>query len=334
MTDDGRFAGERVLLTGGAGFIGSHLAERLLAEGARVLCLDSFDPFYSPAIKRGNVADALEHESYRLIEGDIADDAALDEAFALRPTVLLHFAALAGVRPSIEAPARYLRVNVEGTGRLLQRCVEHGVGRVVFASSSSVYGNRKRVPFRETDPVDDPVSPYAASKKAGELLASTYHALYGLPVTCLRLFTVYGPRQRPEMAIHKFVRDILAGRPVTLYGDGSSSRDYTYLDDIVDGTLSAVERPLGYEIVNLGGASPVSLAELVALIEEATGQRAKRQFLPDQKGDVERTFASLDKAADLLGYHPQTSLEQGLARFLGWYLEAQPPPPAPTPCAP
>ncbi len=314
-----------MLVTGGAGFIGSHLCERLVAEGAEVVALDNFDPFYDVAIKRNNLAALANEPAFELIEGDIRDPDALARAFDPAPDVVVHLAALAGVRPSIAAPDRYMDVNLVGTARLLQRCVESGVRRLVFASSSSVYGDRPTVPFRESDPVDDPVSPYAASKKAGELLCHTFHHLYGLHVSCLRFFTVYGPRQRPEMAIHKFVDAVRRGAPLTLYGDGGSSRDYTYIDDIVAGVRAAMERLEGFRIYNLGGSSPVTLAELVAAIEVATGQAAQRRVLPDQAGDVSRTFACVERARAELGYDPATPLAEGLRRFVAWYDGAHTP---------
>ena len=312
---------ERILLTGGAGFIGSHLCERFLAEGAEVQVIDNFDAFYAPAIKRRNIAAVRRHARFTLTTGDIRNRKLLARAFEWRPTLLVHLAALAGVRPSIGAPDRYMEVNLVGTARLLQHCVQSDVKRVLFASSSSVYGNRKNVPFRETDPVDDPVSPYAASKKAGELLCHTYHHLYGLDISCLRFFTVYGPRQRPEMAIHKFVRAIMNGEEITLFGDGSSSRDYTYIDDIVDGVVGAAKHLGGYRIFNLGESTTITLAELVESIEAVTGKKARRVHLPNQPGDVERTFADVERARAELGYAPKVGVREGLERFFAWYQE-------------
>ena len=315
------FENERILLTGGAGFIGSHLCERFLQEGAEVQVIDNFDAFYSPAIKRRNLAAVRRHARFTLTTGDIRNRKMLARAFAWQPTLLVHLAALAGVRPSIAAPDRYMEINVVGTARLLQHCAESGVKRVVFASSSSVYGNRKTVPFREHDPVDDPVSPYAASKKAGELLCHTYAHLYGLAISCLRFFTVYGPRQRPEMAIHKFVRAITTGEDITLFGDGSSSRDYTYIDDIVDGVVGAAQHLDGYQIFNLGESTPITLADLVETIEEVTGCSARRAHLPDQPGDVERTFADVERARTQLGYAPKVGIREGVERFFAWYQD-------------
>jgi UDP-glucuronate 4-epimerase len=310
----------RVLVTGGAGFIGSHLCDRLLSEGHAAHCLDNFNDFYDPAIKRANVAELMEHTAFEVTQADVRDRDALARVFAWGPDTVIHIAALAGVRPSILQPDVYMDVNVVGTARLLAQCVTSGVKRVLFASSSSVYGNRTSVPFRETDPVDDPVSPYAASKRAGELLCHAFHHLHDMDIWCLRFFTVYGPRQRPEMAIHKFVRTILAGGEVTVFGDGSSSRDYTFVDDIVDGLMAALERLEGYRILNLGNSDTIRLDALITVIEEAVGKSARRTLLPDQPGDVESTCASLDLAREVLGYAPKVSIHDGIQRFVEWYL--------------
>jgi UDP-glucuronate 4-epimerase len=309
-----------VLITGGAGFIGSHLAVRLLAAGQRVRVLDNLDPFYDVGIKRKNLeaAAAAGRERFEFHEGDIRDAAACARAVA-GAGVVVHLAALAGVRPSIQQPSRYLDVNVTGTMTLLEQ-IRDPATAVVFGSSSSVYGGNTKVPFAESDPVDRPVSPYAASKKAGEVVCHAWHHLRGNRVTCLRFFTVYGPRQRPEMAIHQFARLITDGRPLPFFGDGSSRRDYTYVDDIVDGILGAMRCERPYAIYNLGGAACTSLAELVGLLERALGRRAELQRLPDQPGDVPVTYADVSLAARELGYRSAVPLALGIEKFCAWYL--------------
>lgn len=310
----------RVLVTGAAGFIGSHVTERLLARGDSVVGLDNFNDFYDPALKRRNLAPSLAHPDFALVEGDLVDPAALARAFEVqRPDRVVHLAAWAGVRPSIDRPLLYQQVNVEGTTRVLEACRAHGVDRLVFASSSSVYGDRAEVPFRETDNVDHPVSPYAATKKAGELMCYTWHHLFGLHTHCLRFFTVYGPRQRPEMAIHKFARLMVAGRPVPMFGDGSTSRDYTYIDDIVDGVLASLDRCEGYRVYNLGESKTTRLDELIALIGAALGIEPRIERQPLQPGDVTRTFADVGRARAELGYDPQVSMPEGIARFVAWF---------------
>jgi UDP-glucuronate 4-epimerase len=309
-----------VLVTGGAGFIGSHLAEALLDRGRRVVVLDSFDAFYDPAIKRRNVESAARREAYRLVEGDIRDDGALETAMrGERIDTVVHLAARAGVRPSIEQPVLYAAVNVEGTTRVLEACRRHGVRKLVFGSSSSVYGNNAKVPFAEDDPVDHPISPYAATKKAGELLCHTYHRLHGMQIACLRFFTVYGPRQRPEMAIHRFAARLAEGRPIEQYGDGGSARDYTYISDIVEGILRAMERCSGYHLWNLGGSRAVPLAELVRAIAARLAVEPDVRLLPAQPGDVERTWADIARASRELEWRPQVSLDEGLDRFVAWF---------------
>ncbi len=307
----------KVLVTGGAGFIGSHVAERLLARGDDVSILDNFNDFYDPAIKRANLK-AL--DGARVLEGDIRDAEFVREA--LRPgfDAVIHLAAMAGVRQSIRDPLHYADVNVRGTLVLLSE-LRQAETRFLFASSSSVYGANERVPFREDDDIQRPVSPYAATKRAGELLCYTHHHLYRTPITCLRFFTVYGPRQRPEMAIHSFVRKCLAREPIPFFGDGSTRRDYTYIDDIVDGVVRALERREGYEIYNLGESQAVSLAELVRMIGEVTGVEPLLDRRPLQPGDVLVTYADVTKAKRDLGYDPRTSLREGLLRFLEWYRE-------------
>lgn len=312
------------LITGGAGFIGSHLADRLLAEGWGVTAADNFDPFYDPAVKRRNVAPHLDNPRYRLVEADIRDAAALAAALGPWPAdpagaVIVHLAAKAGVRPSIADPVAYEQVNVGGTQNLLELARARGVTQFVFGSSSSVYGVNPRVPWREDDAGLRPISPYAATKVAGELLGHVYSHLHGVRFVALRFFTVYGPRQRPDLAIHKFARLIRAGRPVPLYGDGSTSRDYTYVDDIVAGIRAAMDWRAGpYAVINLGNSHTVTLAELVAALEAALGARAAVERLPDQPGDVPRTWADIATARRLLNWQPSTPLPAGLRRVVEW----------------
>src|SRR5687768_14110040 len=310
---------ETLLITGAAGFIGSHAAETFIDMGFHVVALDNFCDFYDRSWKEMNLKTIRGGEGIDVQVVDITDGNAIDVLVArTKPSAILHLAAMAGVRPSIEQPAYYARVNVEGTTHLLQAAVEHKVRKFLFASSSSVYGNLGRVPFREDDPVAEPISPYAATKRAGELLCYTYWHLYKLPVACLRFFTVYGPRQRPDLAIHKFTRLIDRGEPVPFFGDGRTSRDYTYVDDTVAGILGAMHRipEYGYRIYNIGGSHPITLSELVSAIERAVGKKAILDRRPPQPGDVERTFADISLAERELGYRPQVTLEEGLARFV------------------
>lgn len=313
-----------VLVTGGAGFIGSHLCDRLVARGERVVAVDSFEPFYDPAVKRRNLAGVTGNPSFRLVECDILDAAGLERALADEPIdVVVHLAARAGVRPSIEQPGAYMDTNVRGTLNVLDLARARGIDRVVFGSSSSVYGDSAPVPFSEDDPAALPISPYAASKRAGELLCHTYHHLFGLTIVCLRFFTVYGPRQRPDLAIHKFTRLMSEGRKIPFFGDGSTERDYTYVDDIIQGVVAAIDHtashPGAFEIVNLGESETTSLAELVDALARALGVTPTLERLPAQPGDVARTFASIDKARRLLGYAPETPVSVGLERFVDWY---------------
>jgi len=311
----------KVLVTGGAGFIGSHVAERLLERGDEVTVLDNFNDFYSPALKRAN-AQAL--RGARVVEGDIRDVEGVARLFREGDFgAVVHLAAMAGVRPSLADPLHYADVNVRGTQILLRELEKRPGVRFVFASSSSVYGANERVPFRESDDIHRPISPYAATKRAGELLCYTHHHLYGTPISCLRFFTVYGPRQRPEMAIHAFTRLCLARKPIPFFGDGSTRRDYTYIDDIVDGTVRALDRARAYEIYNLGGSETVSLSELIEEIGRQCGREPILERLPMQPGDVLVTYADVSKAGRDLGYRPQTRLGDGLARFLEWYREAE-----------
>ena len=309
-----------ILISGGAGFIGSHLADRRLARGDRVVVLDDFNDFYDPAVKRRNVAPHLAKPNYRLVEGDIRDRALVFRVFAEEGfDAVLHFAARAGVRPSLTQPVLYEEVNCVGTLHLLEASVAHRRPRFLFASSSSVYGINSKLPFSEEDPIEQPISPYATTKRAGELHVFTAHHLHGLSAACLRFFTVYGPRQRPEMAIARFVRLIEQGTPIPFYGDGSSRRDYTFIDDIIAGVEAAMDLSNGFEIINLGGARPVTLAELVAEIESATGKTAKLDRQPDQPGDVPVTFASVKKAERLLNFRARVPLSEGLRRSVDWY---------------
>ena len=314
-----------VVVTGAAGFIGSHACERLVAAGHRVTGIDSFDAYlYSAEIKRRNARDleALPADRFTLCEADICDRAAIERVITSDVDVVLHLAALAGVRPSIAQPLRYLRTNIEGTGVIIERMRALGLRRLVFASSSSVYGARPGVAkaFREDDPCLHPISPYAATKRMNELQLSTYRDLFGLGVYALRFFTVYGPRQRPDMAIAKFVDAIAKGTPITLFGDGSSRRDYTFIEDIVSGVVAAVTRVEegSYEIFNLGGTATISLADLVATIERVLDKRAVIDRQPDQPGDVPITFANVDRARAALGYEPTTRIEVGIERYWQW----------------
>jgi len=309
----------KVLVTGGAGFIGSHLCDHLLARGDVVTILDNFNDFYDPAIKRGNLstlADAC------LVEGDIRDAALVQRVFEEGQfDGVVHLAAMAGVRPSLEDPLLYEDVNVRGTLILLEEIRKYKGLRFVFASSSSVYGGNEDVPFREVSEIQKPISPYAATKRAGELLAYTHHHLYGIPTTCLRFFTVYGPRQRPEMAIHKFVRATLSGEAIPFFGDGSTRRDYTFVDDIIDGVVRSLDRCEGYEIYNLGESETTSLQELVDMIGEVCGAPVQLDRQPMQPGDVIITYADVSKAKERLGYAPSTPVREGLVRFLAWYRD-------------
>ncbi len=314
--------GNVILVTGGAGFIGSHLVQALLADGKRVIALDNFDNFYDPGAKRKNLEPVVGHPAFRLVEADIRDSAALDVVFREeRIETVIHLAARAGVRPSIEDPVLYSSVNLDGTTRLLEVSRRSAVERFVFGSSSSVYGNNDKVPFAEDDPVEHPISPYAATKRAGELLCHTYHSLFGLRVACLRFFTVYGPRQRPEMAIHKFTRLLAAGEHVPRYGDGSSARDYTFVSDIVDGIRRAVERCSGYHVWNLGGSRTIALSDLISKIAAGLGVEARVSERPEQPGDVRRTWADIKRAETELGWTPRVEIDEGLQRFLTWFRE-------------
>jgi UDP-glucuronate 4-epimerase len=318
---------DSILLTGAAGFIGSHVAERLLTAGASVVGVDNFDPFYDPAEKRANLEPSLAHDAYTFIEADCADPASLEAKLDGLPgggrfDVVVHLAAKAGVRPSIEDPGGYVRANLVATQAMLDLARRRGIGRFAFGSSSSVYGNNEKVPFSEADPVDRPISPYAATKRAGELLCHSHHHLYGTAIHCLRFFTVYGPRQRPDLAIRKFATLMLRGQEIPMFGDGTTERDYTWVDDIVDGVEASVRRtaaePGEFRIINLGGSRTTSLARLIELIGDALEIEPRVRRLPLQAGDVQRTYADVALAGELLGYRPSTPIEEGIPRFVEW----------------
>jgi UDP-glucuronate 4-epimerase len=311
------------LVTGGAGFIGSHVCERLLQAGHSVTAIDDLNAFYDPAVKQQNLRalQALARE-FTFIHADITDRAAVDEAFAeTQFDQVIHLAARAGVRPSLAEPALYQRVNVEGTVNILEAARAREIKKVTIASSSSVYGINSKVPFSEDDPIFLPISPYAASKLACEALGHVYHHIYGMDIVLLRFFTVYGPRQRPDLAIHKFAKLIAAGKPIPIFGDGSAARDYTYVSDTLDGIIAATQRDFGYEVINLGESQTVTLSRLVELLEEALGRRAIIERHPTQPGDVPITFANIDKARRLLGYNPKVKVEEGIPKFVEWFRE-------------
>ncbi|MCJ7545228.1 MAG: GDP-mannose 4,6-dehydratase [Deltaproteobacteria bacterium] len=316
---------KRILVTGGAGFIGSHLCQRLLQEGYQVVCLDNFDTYYDPAIKRKNLEEIRASrgaQGFELVEGDIRDKGLLDDLFRRSSfDLIIHLAARAGVRPSIQQPLLYEEVNVAGTLNLLEACREFGVRDFIFGSSSSVYGKNRKVPFVEEDMLEAMISPYAVTKRIGELFCYTYHHLYGLNISCLRFFTVYGPRQRPEMAIHKFARLIEQGEKIPLFGDGTSRRDYTYIDDIIGGIMGAVRNLRGYDIFNLGESQTVPLRDLISLLEQALGKKAVVEELPEQPGDVPITYAEITKARRLLGYDPKVDIAEGVGRFVQWFRD-------------
>ena len=314
------------LITGGAGFIGSSLADNLLKEGNKVIVIDNFCDFYDPSIKEDNIKEALNNSNYKLYRGDIRDKDLLDKIFnENKIDVVVHLAAMAGVRPSIENPILYQEVNCMGTQNILEVMKKYNVDKLVMASSSSVYGNTKEVPFREDMIVDFAISPYAATKKANEVMTHVYHKLQNLNVIMLRFFTVFGPRQRPDLAINKFTRLMLNNEEIPMFGDGSTSRDYTYIDDIVDGIKRSCDYVMNnndvYEIINLGNSSPTTLKEMINIIGEVLGVTPKIKELPMQPGDVDRTYADVSKAKRLLGYEPKTSFKDGIIKFVEWYKE-------------
>ena len=314
----------KILLTGGAGFIGSSVTDALLKRGDQVTVIDNFNDFYDPAIKRQNAAEITAAGAV-VVEGDIRDGELIRKLFEEGDfDGVIHLAAMAGVRPSLLDPMLYEDVNMRGTLNILAELQKRPKIRFVFASSSSVYGGNERVPFREDDEIHHPVSPYAATKRAGELMCYTFHHLYGIPTACLRFFTVYGPRQRPEMAIHKFVRAVHEGQPIPFFGDGTTRRDYTYIDDIVDGVVKSLDHCEGYEIYNLGESDTTSLSELVQMIGEVCGKEPVLDRQGMQPGDVVITYADISKAKERIGYTPKTLIREGLERFVDWYRARNP----------
>lgn len=314
------------LVTGGAGFIGSSLADFLLKKDYKVVVIDNFCDFYDPSIKRNNVKDNLDNPNYKLYEIDLRCKSDVEKVFRENKIdVVIHLAAMAGVRPSIENPILYQEVNCIGTQNLLEVMKEYGVKNLVMASSCSVYGNNKKVPFKETDIVDYAISPYAATKKSNEVMTHVYHKLFNMNVIMLRFFTVYGPRQRPDLAINKFTRLMLNDEEVTMFGDGTTSRDYTYIDDIVSGIYSSINYVLNnndvYEIVNLGNSSPVSLKEMINTIAEVLNKEPKIKEMPMQQGDVDIAYADISKAKEMLNYDPKTPFKEGIEKFVKWYKE-------------
>jgi UDP-glucuronate 4-epimerase len=317
---------KRILVTGGAGFIGSHLVDYMMSDGTYdVTVVDNFNEFYDPAIKRANISAHLGRDNFELFEADIVDTRAINELCAgKRFDAIVHLAARAGVRPSLEEPILYETTNVRGTYSLLEGARRNEVPTFVFGSSSSVYGINSRLPFSEDDPIANPISPYAATKIAGEAACHAYSHLYGIRILCLRLFTVYGARQRPDLAIHKFARMIHAGHPIPVYGDGSTRRDYTYVEDIIAGIIGALEyKGSSFEILNLGESQTVELSRLIELLEQAMGKKAIIDREPMQPGDVPATFANIDKARRLLGYSPSTPIEAGIEKFVEWFKARQ-----------
>lgn len=307
-----------ILVTGGAGFIGSSLIDKLIKKDEKVICLDNFNDYYSPEIKKENISSYLDKKNFKLVVGDILDKELLKRVFKKEKVkIVVHLAARAGVRPSLLNPHLYEEVNIGGTLNLLE--LSRDIENFVFASSSSVYGVNSKIPFSEDDPIEKPVSPYAATKRAAELLCYTYHHLYNIPLVCLRFFTAYGPRQRPDMAIHKFTKLIDKGKEITMFGNGKSQRDYTYISDIIEGVISSLYKKFSFEIINLGNSRTVELRHLISLIEKGLRKKAKVKQLPDQLGDVPITYAKIDKAKKLLGYKPEIKIGEGIERFVFWY---------------
>ena len=311
----------KILITGAAGFIGSHLCEALINDHD-VIGIDNFCDFYDIKIKRNNLKNLAQFDNFQIIKADIRSKSEMEDVFSHHKfDLIIHLAAMAGVRPSIDDPVLYTEVNINGTVNLLEQCKKHNIDKFIFASSSSVYGNNKNVPFAESDPVDLPISPYASTKKAGELICHSYHHLYQISIACLRFFTVYGPRQRPDLAIHKFARNILNDEAIPVFGDGSTQRDYTYIDDIIDGISRSVDFIMSgyhYEVFNLGESQTISLSKMIKIIERSLGKEAKKEILPMQPGDVNQTYADISKAKEMLGYNPKTKFKVGVDKFIDW----------------
>jgi len=313
-------ATSKILVTGIAGFIGSNLGEHLIKIDAKIIGIDNFDPFYDRQVKENNLSILNHSSNFIFFEGDICNAAFLNSILNNeKPDLVIHLASKAGVRPSILNPFEYYNTNVIGTLNLLEAMKTSGCKRLIFGSSSSIYGNNKKVPFSEEDNVDYPISPYAATKKAGELLCHNYHHHYGFDIFCLRFFTVYGQRQRPDLAIHKFTKYIMEGKPLPFYGDGETERDYTYIDDIIHGIMRAVDKLNGFDIINLGESSTITLSKLVSVLETQIGKKAVLEKLPMQPGDVEKTYADISKAKRLIGYNPTFSFEDGITEFVKWF---------------
>ena len=311
-----------ILVTGGAGFIGSHLCEKLISSGHKIICIDNFNDFYNPRIKERNLERIKASKHFTLYKEDILNKLKLNELFSNHKIdLVIHLAARAGVRPSLSNAELYEAVNVQGTINLLENCRDYSIDKFIFASSSSVYGGNKKIPFSEEDNVDCPISPYAATKKAAELICYTYHHLYNISFFCYRFFTVYGPRQRPEMAICKFTKNILGKKPIEVYGNGTSSRDYTYIDDIILTITENLDKVKGFEVINLGNSKPVKLSLLINLIEKITAREAVLKYMDFQPGDVFTTCADIRKAKKILKYRPQTQIEAGLEKFITWYKQ-------------
>ena len=312
----------KILVTGIAGFIGSNLGEHLIKGDFKIIGIDNFDPFYNRTTKLNNLELLSKAPGFKFYEADIRDISSLRSVFnAEKPDIIIHLAAKAGIRPSLKDPKAYYDVNVMGTLNILEMMKEFNISKMIFGSSSSIYGNNKKVPFSENDSVDNPISPYASSKKSCELLCHTYHHLYDFDIFCLRFFTVYGPRQRPDLAIHKFTKLIMEGNPIPFYGDGSTERDYTYIDDIVNGILGAMNNLNGYDIFNIGESKTISLSKMVTTLENIIGKIAILEKLPMQPGDVEKTYADISKAKQILGYNPTFSFEEGIEKFIKWLNE-------------
>ncbi len=311
-----------ILVTGGAGFIGSHLCERLVHQGQRVVALDNFDPYYSIQQKKENISQLLQNKRFSLVRGDIRSKALIESVISKhKVSKVVHLAAMAGVRHSVAHPAQTYDVNVSGTLNVLEACRVKGIDQLVFASSSSVYGIQKQFPTKETSPTDYPLNPYAASKKVGEVMCWNYHVNYGIPITALRFFTVYGPRNRPDMAVYKFGDGIFREKTISVFGDGSSKRDYTFVGDIAEAIDGALMQELGFEVLNLGNNHPVMLSDLIRLLEDSFGKKAKTKPVPWPKSDPNVTYADISKARRLLGWRPKTPVQKGIRAFADWYLE-------------